>query len=158
MKKIVSTDENLAIAIAKSQARFERIKNPKGADAGVGHFLLILEVTAKERLAFLPLSISSGKKTTGFIYQIEGTGAGALSTASVEVRGTGVTQVTLGTLEYAKIEVGKTATFRLQIEMKGKIGKEYSVLVHQINYKLAATDARYKKYQGSVASKKISFR
>jgi hypothetical protein len=115
-------------------------------------------VTSKQGEVYVPLSIASGKKVTGFVYQIEGTGVGSLATANVEGKGVGVTQVTLGTLRYAKIPLEKTASFRIQVEMKGKIGKEYSALIHQINYKLSATDARYKKFLGGVSTRTLEFR
>lgn len=158
MKKAFSGDEYMSVVVTKSQARFKRIKNPKGADSGVGYFFMIVDVTPKAGEVLIPLSIASGKKVTGFIYQIEGTGAGALSTAHVEARGVGVIQVTLGTLHFVKIPEGNTASFRIQVEMKGKVGKEYSVLIHQINYKLSATDARYKKFVGGVRSRTLEFR
>jgi hypothetical protein len=158
MKKAFSEDEFISLVVTKSQARFKRIKNPKGADTGVGYFFMIVDVTAKAGEVLVPLSIASGKKTTGFMYQIEGTGAGALSTAEVSARGAGVTQVTLGTLHFVKIPEGATASFRVQVEIKGKIGKEYSVLFHQINYKLSASDVRYKKFVGGVRSRTLEFR
>jgi hypothetical protein len=119
---------------------------------------MILDVTSKQGEVYVPLSIASGKKVTGFVYQIEGTGVGSLATADVEGKGAGVTQVTLGTLRYAKILQEKTASFRIQVDMKGKIGKEYSVLIHQINYKLSASDARYKKFVGGVRTLSLEFK
>jgi hypothetical protein len=158
MKKTFSGDEYIEVVVTKSQARFKRIKNPKGADHGEGHFFMILDVTSKQGEVYVPLSIASGKKVTGFVYQIEGTGVGSLATADVEGKGAGVTQVTLGTLRYAKILQEKTASFRIQVDMKGKIGKEYSVLIHQINYKLSASDARYKKFVGGVRTLSLEFK
>jgi hypothetical protein len=158
MKKGISGDDFLYIAIDKAQTRFERIKNPQGADKGVGHYLLVVDVTSKKGTVHIPLSIASGKKVTGFMYQIEGTATGSLSTAQVSARGEGVTQVTLGTLRYVKIPEGKTASFRIQVEIKGKIGNEYLVVIHQINYKLNATDARYKKFLGGVSTRTLEFK
>ena len=37
-------------------------------------------------------------------------------------------------------------------------GKEYTVIIHQINYKLSPTDARYKKLVGGVRSRDLEFR
>lgn len=158
MKKVINADEYISVRVEKSQARFKRIKKPEGADVGIGYYFLILDVTAHKGTVHVPLSIVSGKKTTGFIYQIEGTGTGSLSTAEVKVQGEGVTQVTLGTLLYAKIPEGKTGSFRVQVGIRGKIGKEYIVIIHQINYKLSPTDARYKKLVGGVSSRALEFR
>ncbi len=157
MKKTIEGDGFVSMKIVKSQARFKRIKKD-GPDVGVGFYFLVLEVTAVKGSVLVPLSIASGKKTTGFVYQIEGTGTGSLSEASVEVRGEEVTQVTLGTLLYAKIPEGNVATFRIQVEIRGKIGKEYSVLIHQLNYKLSPTDARYKKFASEIRTRTLSFK
>jgi hypothetical protein len=158
MTKTISADEYINVTISKSQAHFKRIRNPKGADVAIGNYFLIIDVTSKKGAIHIPLSISSGKKVTGFIYQIEGTATGSLSTAEVEARGDGVTKVTLGTLLYCKIPEGKTASFRIQVGIKGKIGKEYTVVIHQINYKLNPTDARYKKFQGGVSTRTLEFK
>ncbi|MFM2381252.1 MAG: hypothetical protein RLZZ76_18 [Candidatus Parcubacteria bacterium] len=157
MKKSIVGDEVVSLKIQKSQARFKRIKN-EGPDTGIGFYFLALEVTALKGAVLVPLSIASGKKVAGFVYQIEGTGAGTLSKASVEVRGEGVTQVTLGTLLFAKIPEGKKAVFRIQIETRGKIGKEYTVLIHQLNYKQSPTDARYKKFSGEIRTRTLEFK
>jgi hypothetical protein len=158
MTKAINADPYIKVKTKKSQARFKRIKNPKGADTAIGNFLVEVEVTATQAEVYLPISIASGKKITGFMYQIEGTATGAISTASVESRGEGVTQVTVGTILYCKIPAGKTATFRIKLEIKGKVGKMYQVLINQINYKLSPTDARYKRFFGGVSTKKIEFR
>lgn len=151
-------DEYIRIAIEKSQARFTRIKNPKGADTGVGEYLLLLKITAKTNTVYVPLSLASGKKVTGFIYQIEGTASGALSKATVFASGEGVALITLGTIQYVQIPLSKTALFRIQIEIKGKIGKTYKVVLNHINYKLQPTDARYKKFVEGVASRPLEFK
>jgi hypothetical protein len=158
MKKSMNGDEYIGVAIEKSQARFTRTKNSEGPDKSVGSYFLILEVMSKKGTVHIPLSIASGKKVTGFMYQIEGTSTGSLSTAEVSARGEGVMQVTLGTLRYVKIPEGKIASFRIQVEIKGKIGKEYTVVIHQINYKLNTTDARYKKFTGGVRSRTLEFK
>jgi hypothetical protein len=158
MSKVVLQHEHIALKIEKSQARFTRIKNPKGADTGTGHFFLLLLVSGVEEDVYIPLSISSGKKVSGFMYYIEGTSVGKLSTAEVAVRGTGVTKVTLGTLLYAKVTKGSTAEFRLSVEMEGKVGKEYTIHFHELNYKQAPTDARYKKVLSVATSKILKFK
>ena len=157
MKKTSIADEYITINIEKDQTRFERIKNPQGADKGIGHYFLALEVTSRKGTVHVPISIASGKKVTGFIYQIEGTGVGSLSTAKVSARGEGVTQVTLGTIVYCKIPEGKTASFRIQVEIEGKIGKAYTVVINQINYKLTTADARYKRLFAGVSTRTLEF-
>jgi hypothetical protein len=158
MKKAINADQYIAVRVQKAQTRFTRIKNPKGADTGTGLFFMIVDITAHTEAVFVPLTIASGKKVTGFIYQVEGTATGALSTTDIAVRGEGVTQVVLGTLLYSKIPKGSTASFRIQVAIKGKVGKEYSVFIHQINYKLNPADARYKKYTGGVRTPVLKFK
>ncbi len=156
MTKTKSEDEHINLAISKSQTHFKRIKNSDGPDVCIGSYFLLIDVTAQKGDVLIPLSIASSKKAAGFMYQIEGTGTSSLGTA--EVKAQGVTTVTLGTLRFVKIGAGKTAQFRVQVEIKGKLGKEYTVIIHQINYKLKATDARYKKFTGGVSSKTLEFR
>jgi hypothetical protein len=153
-----SADEFLKVRIQKSQARFKRVRDPEGPDAGIGEFFLLVDITALREAVYIPISIASGKKPTGFVYQIEGTGAGSLSTADISCRGAQVTQVTWGTILYAKIPSGKTATFRVLVEMKGKIGKAYTVAINRINYRFDPSDARYQKYEQEVRSKTLTFR
>jgi hypothetical protein len=157
MKKVKSIDEYLSVRISKTQARFKRIKNPKGADVGLGHYFLLLAVTATKETVYVPLSISSGKKVSGFMYQIEGTATGTLATADVSLHENSATQVTLGTLLYAKIDAGKTATFRIQVDIKGKIGKRYTIQIYQISYKSNPSDARYKKFLEGVYTRTLAF-
>ena len=142
--------------IQKSQARFKRIRNPEGPDSGVGNFFLLLDITALEKAVHIPISIASSKKPTVFVYQIEGTAEGDISTTDISCRGEGVSKVTLGTLLYAKIPPGKTAAFRIQVEMKGKPGKEYKIVLNRVNYKLDASDARYKKFETAIGTKILS--
>jgi hypothetical protein len=156
MKKVIGADEHIALRIEKSQAHFKRIKNSDGPDVCIGSYFLLIDVIAQKGDVLIPLSIASSKKAAGFMYQIEGTGTSSLGTA--EVKAQGATTITLGTLRFIKIGAGKTAQFRVQVEIKGKLGKEYTVVIHQINYKLNATDARYKKFTGGVSSKTLEFR
>jgi hypothetical protein len=153
-----SNADALKVRIQKSQARYTRVRDPKGPDAGIGEFFLLLDITAVHKTLYIPISIASGKKPTGFIYHIEGTAAGAISTTDISCSGAGVQQITLGTIRYAKIPAGKTATFRIQVEMAGKVGKAYSIVINTINYKFDPSDARYAKYQEPIASKTATFR
>lgn len=116
-----------------------------------------LHITAADKALYVPLSIASGKKPTGFVYHIEGTAEGAISTTDLSAKGEGVTKITLGTLLYCKIPAGKTATFRLLVEMRGKAGKTYGVVINRINYKYQPTDARYQKLDTNLKSKTIRF-
>jgi hypothetical protein len=154
---ITGVDEYVTVKRGKNQARFERKKTKDEPDVGVGHYFMALDMTAKKQVVFVPLSIASGKKPAGFSYQIEGTGESAIARADVFVRGDEVTQVTIGTIVYAKIPVGSTATFRLQATMRGKIGKTYRLIIYRINYKLAVTDARYRQYQKEIHSDSLKF-
>jgi hypothetical protein len=149
-------DTSLVVRLEKKQERFKRIRLP-GPDQGVGEFFLLLTITALKEDVYIPLSIASGKKPTGFVYQIEGTGQGTISTTDISASGDGVTQITLGTLLYAKIPRGKTATFRILVEMKGIAGKSYAVVINQISYKHAPTDARYQKFLTDIRTDTLKF-
>jgi len=157
VNKASGIDEYIHVKVQKTQSRFKRVRNPKGADKVVGAYLLVLDITAKKEIVHIPISIASGKKATGFIYQIEGTAEGSISTANVTSKGDGVTQLTLGTILYAKIPMGKTATFRIQVEIRGKIGKMYTVVINRIHYKLNLRDVRYKQYLKEISSNTLRF-
>ena len=157
VQKITGIDEYIQVKVKKDQARFERVRIEDGADKGIGKFFIQIDITAKLENVFIPISIASGKKATGFIYQIEGTAEGSIATANATCRGEGVTQVTLGTLLYAKIPPGKTASFRIQATIRGKIGKTYKITINRINYKLNLSDARYKQYIKEIVSDSVKF-
>lgn len=93
----------------------------------------------------------------GFIYQIEGTAEGEIDTTEISCRGKGVSQITLGTLLFAKISSGHTANFRAHIKIWGGISKEYKVVINQISYKLDPSDARYKKLDVEIGTKTVKF-
>jgi hypothetical protein len=155
--KVKEIEDSLVVKIQKSQARFERVKNPNGYDHGIGRYLLVLAIKANKTDVYIPISIASGKKTTGFMYQIEGTGKGSLVGTDISCRGEGTSQITLGTIVYAKIPTGKKAEFRIQFEIKGKIGKTYKAVINRINYKLEPSDARYKQYAKAVSTDTLQF-
>lgn len=150
-------DAYIDIKVKKNQARPERIRQKGVEDKAVGKFYIQIDVTAKAESVFIPLSIASGKKTAGFMYQIEGTAEGSLSTAAVEVRGDGVSQVTVGTLLYAKIPAGKTASFEIRAAIRGRFGKAYKIVFTRLNYKLHLTDARYQQYLKEIHSDSVKF-
>lgn len=152
------TGEPLKVRVGKSQGRFKRVRNADAPDFGIGEFFLLVDVTALDKTVYLPISIASGKKTTGFVYQIEGTATGTLVTTDISCKGAGITQVTLGTILYAKITKGATATFRILVEIKGKVGKEYRIVLSRIHYKYNTSDARYERYLNEVSSRTLKFR
>lgn len=153
--KAEGKDEYITVKVKKDQARFERVKVEGAKDKAFGDFLIVIEITAKKSDVLIPLSISSSQKPTGFMYFIEGTGEGSVSKADVTVRGDGVTQITVGTLNYVKIPTTKTATFRILTTIKGKAGKTYKIIINRINYKLTLDDARYQQYLKPIVSDSI---
>lgn len=157
VNKAAGIDDYINVRKMKNQARFERVKTKGAPDKGLGHYLMLIDVTAKKQTVFIPLSIASSKKATGLVYQIEGTADGAVATAKVSGRGEGVTKVTLGTIVYIKIPVGKTASLNVQVEIRGKMEKIYKFIIHRINYKLAVTDSRYNQYSKELVSDNLKF-
>lgn len=145
------------VKIEKNQARFKRVRIPNAADEALGEFFLLLHITALEAAVHIPLSIASGKRPSGFVYHIEGTSEGSISTTNISCSGEGVTQITLGTLVYAKIPKDTTAIFRILIEMKGRMGKTYGIVINRIHYKHNPSDARYLKYLEEIPSKTLRF-
>lgn len=135
-----------------------RTRIPDKPDPVIGTFWFTLEVTTLAHDIYLPVSIASGKKPTGFVYQIEGTAEGSIVKTDISCRGDGITQVTLGTLVYCKIPAGSTALFRIRIEVRGKVGKEYQIAIRQINYKRDPGDTRYQKVAQSIRSKQVRFK
>lgn len=156
-KKVDIGDDFISIKVEKSQATFKRIKVSGERDIGHGEFFLLLNITALKEDVYIPLSIASGKKTTGFMYHIEGTAEGDIYTTTLTGRGKGITKITLGTLLYTKIPAGKTAEFRMLIEVRGSTSKEFKVVINRANYKLDPTDARYKRLDVEIDSKLLKF-
>lgn len=154
----VPEDEYIEVKLLKSQARFERIEKKDAPDHGIGHYLLEVQVRAKKADVYMPVSIASGKKSTGFVYMIEGTAEGNIVKTDISVRGDGLTQITSGTLKYAKIAHGKKAEFRMQIEMRGKVGKAYAIVIDRVHYKLSPSDARYKRNEKTLRSRTLQFK
>lgn len=144
--------------VKESRAHFEKKRGADKRPIGVGQFVLNLDIIALQEAVYIPLSVASGKKPTGFVYQIEGTAVGDISTANISCRGEGITKVTLGTLLYAKIPTGKTANFQIVVNIKGGLSKEYKVVINRINYKLDPSAARYKKLDVAIDTKTLKFR
>ena len=158
LQKEPSVDENIRVTVAKAQARFVEKKNPEGFDTAIGTFFMRIAITATKETVYVPLSIASSKKVTGFMYQIEGTARGKIASANVSVQGEGITQVALGTILYAKIPAGKKATFKVLIEIRGQMGREYTIVITRINYKFNTRDTRYQQYLKEVHSKTLKLR
>ena len=156
-KKVEGKDDYIDVKVKKNQARFQRVKQKGVEDKALGKFYIEIDITAKKEPVFVPLSVASGKKTAGFMYQIEGTAEGSIVTTDTKVRGEGVSQVTVGTLLYAKIPAGKTASFQIQATIKGNFGKTYKIVFTRLNYKLQITDARYQQYLKEIPSKSVKF-
>lgn len=155
--KLEGKDAYIDVKIAKNQARFKRIKKKDEEEKAIGNFYLAIDITAKQADVFIPLSIASGKKTAGFMYQIEGSAEGTIVTAEVKVRGDGVSQVTVGTLLYAKIPTGTTASFVIQATIRGRFGKVYKIVIARLNYKLSLSEARYQQYLKEIHSDQVKF-
>lgn len=147
-------DPYIEVKVAKNQARFQKLPD-NGVGRVVGRFYLEIAITAKQQEIFVPISIASGKKAAGFMYQIEGTAPGRIDTTECKVRGEGVTQVTLGTLLFAKIPLGKTASFELRASIGGRRGKKYQIVITRLNYKLQVADARYQQYLKEIHSDSV---
>lgn len=157
VNKLSGIDEYITVKVKDNQGHFERIKKRDEEDKAIGKFFIKLDITAKSSVVYIPLSIASGKKPTGFMYQIEGTAEGLITTATAKCHGEGITQITLGTLLYVKIPVGKTATFALQATVRGQFNKTYNILISRINYKLNLTDSRYQQYLKPIQGDKVKF-
>ena len=154
----VPEDAYMDAKIGKSQARFERVENEHAPDHGIGRYLLEIHIRAKKEDIYMPVSVASGKKSTGFVYMIEGIAEGNIVKTDISVRGEKLTRITSGTLKYAKIPKGTKAEFRIQIEMRGKVGKTYSIVIDRIHYKLSPSDARYKRVEKALRSRTLEFR
>ena len=139
-------DDYITVKPKRSQSHFNRVIVEDGPDKAFGQFLLTLDITAKQATAYIPLSIASGIKPTGFMYQIEGSAAGTIKTTDIKCRGENVTQVTLGTMLYTKIPQGSTASFEIHATIRGRLGQTYKIVITRINYKLQLTDPRYHQY------------
>jgi len=167
MKKISGLEKNVMkeanesyvpkISLLKSDVHFKRIKIPGQKDIGHGEYFLLLDVVAGTHDLYIPLSLASGKKPTGFIYHIEGNAEADINTTGIKCKGDGVTNITLGTLLYAKIPAGKKAEIRLLIEIRGGISKEYKVVINRINYKLDLSELRYRRLDVDISSKLLRF-
>jgi hypothetical protein len=156
-KRTEGIDEYITVKTKKKQARYDVVRKLGEEEKGTGKFFMLIDITAKKQAVYVPLSIASGKKVTGFMYQIEGTGEGLITTAEVACQGEKVSQVTIGTLLFCKIPAAATATFKIQISTRGKKGKTYQVTINRINYKLDLSDTRYQQYLKPIVSDSVKF-
>lgn len=154
--KLEGEDAYIDVKVKKNQSRFRGTKPNNHDDSVVGSFFMRVDVTAKQGDVCIPLSVASGKRTAGFMYQIEGTAEGSVATADITVRGEGVLRVTVGTIHYAKIGVGQTASFEIRATVRGKYGKSYKLVFTRLNYKLSVADARYQQYLKELHSEKVT--
>ena len=155
--KVEGKDPYIDVKVKKNQARFQRVKQKGVEDKAFGKFYIEIDIAAKQTEIFVPMSVASGKKTAGFMYQIEGTAEGSIVTTEIKVRGDGLSQVTVGTLLYAKIPAGKTASFQIQATIRGSFGKTYKIVFTRLNYKLQLADARYQQYLKAISSNSVKF-
>lgn len=151
-------DAYIEVKVKKSQGRFELVRQKGKEDKFEGKYYLELAITAKETDIYIPLSIASGKKVAGFMYQIEGTAEGLVGGADIKVRGEGVSMVTVGTIVYAKVPRGKTGSFEIRATIKGQRGKSYKLVFTRLNYKLNISDARYEQYLKEIQGEKVTFK
>lgn len=158
INNVSNVEENARVKQQKSQARFERIRDPEGPDSGVGYYLLDITVTATKATLYIPVSVASSKKSTGFVYQIEGTGESSIIKADISIQGEKNTQIKQGTISYCVIPAGKTVTFRIQNKIRGKIGRYYKIVINRINYKLNLNDTRYKQLNREISTNNLQFR
>ena len=157
MTDAVPADSELLVKVRDTDASFRRTRVPDGPDKVVGKFWFDIDLSALNADLYVPSSVSSGKKPTGFVYQLEGTVPGMIATTDIECRGAGITQITLGTIIYTKIPKGGTASFRIRIEMRGQVGKSYGARIRQIHYKRDPGDARYQKVPQDIGMKLLRF-
>ncbi len=156
-KKREGIDDYLTVRVVGTKFHFTRTKIEAGPDKAVGEFRIVLELTAKQAALYVPLSIASGKTVAGIMYQIEGTGESTVANAGVEIRTRGLTQISVGTLRYLVIPKGKTAELELVVTVRGKVGKNYRIVLNRLNYKLATADVRYQQYLKPLGSKSMRF-
>ena len=158
MKTPQPGESGIVIKVKDLEESTRRIPDPEKPDAVHGKFWFTIDITATIKDVYVPLSIASGKKPAGFMYQIEGTAPGTIKSTNISCKGEGVLQVTHGTIVYAKIPAGKTATFKLRIEMRGALNKTYGIILYQIQYKWSPADARYQKLAQTIRSKMEKFK
>lgn len=155
--KLSGLDDYIDLKVRNDQAYSQTIKGATAPSKLIGTFVTKIDITAKQTTIYIPLSIASGKTVAGFMYQIEGTAEGKIESATVQASGDNITQITVGTITYAKIPEGSTANFRISTIVKGRHGQTYHTIITRINYKLANTDKIYKQYLKEIPSDRVLF-
>ncbi len=156
-KPIIPPEKDVLVDIKDTEENLRRTRIPNGPDRVIGNFIFIINITAPRKDLYVPLSVASGKKPTGFVYQIEGTAQSSILKTDISCRGENITQVALGTIVYCKIPTGMTAAFRIRIETRGQVGKLYKIVIRQIRYKLNPLDARYQILLENLETKMLKF-
>lgn len=157
-KETLLSDGFLSIEIERTNASSGRVPKVRPAkDVHRRSYFFLVHVTAKKETLYVPVSVGSGRVSTGFIYQIEGTAAGKAK-ASISGRGDDVSIVTMGSIVYSKIPVGKTASYRIMVEIEDLSKEEYKVVISRINYKLNTNDSRYKRLLLEIPTKSVHFK
>lgn len=158
MKKISYSDGSVLVLPQKLDAHFSEGYDKDHTDKiGRGRYFFQLDVTAEKETVYIPVSIASGRQSTGFIYQIEGTDE-AKGSASINGRGDGVTTVTSGSIIYFKIPPGKTVSYRIVIEVTGKLRGEYRAVISRVNYKFNTNEPRYRRFVVEIGTKSVKFK
>lgn len=158
MNKTPNTVLPIQVSLLKTDAHFYTLQGKvQSDDVGIGKYNLYIDIVAGMDALYIPISIASGRKSAGFIYQIEGT-AGGTSTATIKYKGDGITTVTSGAILYCKIPSGTTATFRIFAQVTGARRKAYKIVVSRINYKLNPNDLRYKRFLTEISTDVLKFR
>jgi hypothetical protein len=153
-KKPAIHDAYITVTETHDLTRMRKVPAPRGTLSVSGNYVLFLDVTADKETVFLPVSIASGRKSTGFIYYIEGAKIVG-SSADITVSGEGITMVASGTIPYCKIPVGKTARFKIFAEVDVQSTRQYRFVISRINYKLNPNDARYKRFITEIGTNSV---
>lgn len=157
MQKQIS-DTYITVVTQKTEAHFSAGYDRDRTDRlGVGSYFFNLTVTAHASTVYVPISIASGRKSTGFIYQVEGTGEGT-GTGSVDGRGDGVTTISFGSITYFKIPPERTVSFKILVQVTAPRKHSYKVVIGRVNYKLNTSDARYKRLITDIGTKAVKFK
>ncbi len=145
----------MILRIKKSQAFLGRAKGDRKFIPNIyGRYFLAVEVQAVSNTLYIPISIGSGRKSTGFIYVIEGD-TESKSTASVDYEGKGASIITSGSISYCKIPSGRMALFKVRANVYGTPGQKYKFSLSRINYKINPNDLRYKKFLTDLSTESI---
>ncbi len=154
----ILSDGAIAVDVEKTDAHFSEAYDKDRTDkTGYAKFLIVLNVTAGDDSVYVPVSIGSGRVSTGFVYQIEGSDVGT-GTASISSSGEKLTLVSAGSIKYCKISPRMTVEFKMSVHVSGTMKKEYSINIARINYKFNPNDSRYKRFLIDISTKRVKFK